>query len=267
MRRQSPQFNDEHARRWHDRDAASSYQHRIPYTSATIDALIALISDNDSAVLDVGCGTGNIARAIAPRVSRVDAVDFAPEMIEAGRGLPGGDAANIRWHVAKAEDCELNPPYALVVGGASLHWMDYGVVLPRFARALTERGLVAVVSAREHGHNPWDAPVKEIAAAYTTAKKYVPFDMIPVWEAAGLFEQAGERLTDPVVFEQSVEHFIAGFHALSHLTRAHIDAESFDTEIRTVMARYCPDGVVRRLIRGHLVWGKPLVGLMDAPGS
>ena len=258
MRRVTPQFNAEHARRWQDADAAECYVHRIPYPEETFDVLRSLITDEATAALDVGCGTGNIARALAPFVDRVDAIDIAAPMIEVGRRLPRGASPNILWQVAPAESAGLRPPYALVVGGASLHWMDYEVVLPRFRKALTERGVLAVVRLSEAVESAWDKEIKEITERYSTAKEYVPFDMITIWEEAQLYRRVGTWITKPAPFEQSIENFIAAFHAQSNLTRAHVDSERLDAEVHEVMKRHCPHGFVRRQVVAHLEWGKPL---------
>ncbi len=258
----APQFNDEHARRWHDADAAECYQYRLPYPVDTFDLLVGLIVDGPRAVLDLGCGTGEIARVLAPRVARVDAVDFAAEMVAVGKRRPGGGAANIRWQVAKGEEAELEAPYSLVTGGQSLHWMNWEVLMPRLAGALTPGGMLAVVGPNEVDPlPPWDAELKTIIPRYSTAKNYVPFDMIPAWESAGLFREVGMVRTGPVAFEQTVAEYIAAFHANSTLTRAHIDAEGFDAEVRTVVAPHCPDGVVRLTVRSQVLWGKPVVGV------
>jgi len=256
-----PQFDAEHARRWHDRDAAESYRFRYTYPPETFEILLSLIAGpTGAAVLDVGCGTGNIARPLAPQVRRVDAVDFAAEMVSVGRGLPGGAHPHIRWQVARAEEAVLDPPYALIVGGQSLHWMDWRTIMPRFAAALSPGGVLAVVSVVQADVQPWDAAVKKIVDRYSTYTEYIPFDMIPAWEGAGLFRQIGERRTAPALFEQPVEEFIAGWHAASHLTRAHIDAASFDAEVRAVMRTFCPGGIASRPLVGHVLWGKPLAG-------
>lgn len=252
-----PQFDDEHARRWHDADAAAAYRHRPGYSAEAFAVLLSLMTRGPRVVLDVGCGTGNIARGLAPLVERVDAIDFAPEMIAEGRGLPGGDASNIRWQVARAEEAELDPPYALVVGGASLHWMRWHVVLPRFAEALVPGGKLVVAAPREMD-NPWDEAVKEIVSRYSTNQAYIPFDMIPLWEGEGVFRLEGEQYTVPEPFEQTIDEFIAAFHAMSTLTRAHIAADAFDAEVQEVMRGHFPDGIVRRETRVHLVWGTPL---------
>lgn len=256
----APQFNEEHARRWHDADAAEAYQYRLPYPPDTFDVLLGLIVDGPGAVLDLGCGTGEIARPLAPRVARVDAVDFAAEMVAVGKRRPGGDALNIRWQVAKAEEAALEPPYSLITGGKSLHWMNWEVLMPRLARALTPGGLLALAGPEEIEPLPWADPLKTIIARYTTAPDYVPFDMIPAWEGAGLFRQEGVVATGPLAFEQTVDEYIAAFHANSTLTRAHIDADGFDAEVRTLVAPHCPGGMIRFVIRSQVLWGKPLAG-------
>jgi SAM-dependent methyltransferase len=253
-----PQFLAEHAERWRDRDAARSYRHRPPYPFETFDLLEGLIVDEPRVVLDIGCGTGAIARPLAARVMRVDAIDMAAEMLDEGRSLPGGDAANIRWLAGTGEEAPLDPPYALVVGGQSLHWMAWGTVLRRFATALTEGGVLAVVTVEDASPPPWADALKEIVRRHSTAKDYVPFDMLPAWENAGLFRTIGSRTTSPVDFVTSVEDFIDGHHAMSSLTRAHIDAAAFDAEVRTLMLAHCPDGDVHRSIRGVVDWGRPL---------
>ena len=82
-------FAAEHAGRWRDADAARSYASRPPYPAEVFDALERLIADEPRHVLDVGCGTGKIARPLAAGVARVDAVDLAQEMVETGMRLPG----------------------------------------------------------------------------------------------------------------------------------------------------------------------------------
>ncbi|MFN0094642.1 MAG: class I SAM-dependent methyltransferase [Dehalococcoidia bacterium] len=258
VRTRSPQFDDAHARRWQDPAAAADYRHRDGYLAEAFDLLRQFASVERPVVLDLGCGTGNLARGIAPWAARVDAVDLSAEMIAEGRRLSGGDAVNIRWQHAPAETCTLDGPYDLVAAGASMHWMDYEVVLPRLAGVLRPGGFLAVVSSWQRDTYAWDAEEKAIIARHTTAPDVVPFEMIPVWEAAGLFRQAGEFTTTPVEVAKSVADYVAGWHANSHLTRAHIDSEAFDRDLLAVLAVYCPDGVVRRNVVTHVLWGSPL---------
>jgi ubiquinone/menaquinone biosynthesis C-methylase UbiE len=56
-------------------------------------------------VLDLACGTGIVARKIAPQVGsqgRVAAADINPVMLEAGKAQPAPGGAQIEWHLGNA---------------------------------------------------------------------------------------------------------------------------------------------------------------------
>jgi 2-polyprenyl-3-methyl-5-hydroxy-6-metoxy-1,4-benzoquinol methylase len=81
--------------------------YRLPELVAVYDALngsrpdfdfhLAAIGSARSRVLDIGCGTGTLAVALARLGHRVVAVDPSAPMIEAARRRPGGDL--VSWHV------------------------------------------------------------------------------------------------------------------------------------------------------------------------
>jgi SAM-dependent methyltransferase len=248
-----------HALRWKDPDAAQSYRFRPIHPDETLAVVESLTLPANRRVLDIGCGTGNLTRPLAARMERVDAVDIAREMIEEAKTLPGGDAANIRWQVAPAEQAEFDGPYGLIVAGESMHWMDYRVLLPRLAEALDEGGMLVAAAARTDPA-PWDEAVRSVIVRHSTNQDYVPFDMITAWTEAGLFRQAGTQKTSAVPQPVSIDEFVAGHHAMSSLTRAHIDAAAFDAELRAALEPYCRGGIVPRSVYGELVWGVPLAG-------
>ena len=97
-----------------DRGVVASYRHRPPYPPEVFDILAGLIAIAPRRVLDVGCGSGDIARRLVRRVEQVDAVDFSRPMIEAGRRLPDGDHPRLRWLHGRVGEVVLDPPYALV---------------------------------------------------------------------------------------------------------------------------------------------------------
>lgn len=127
-----------------DPSVVNAYGLRPPYPDAVIDQL-ATRAGAAGAVLDLGCGTGEITRRLVPRLGRIDAVDPSAAMLTTARSLPGGDHPNLTWILGAAEDAPLDPPYDVVYAAASLHWMDWAVVLPRIRAALTPAGTLAIV--------------------------------------------------------------------------------------------------------------------------
>src|SRR5579859_4486707 len=174
-----------------DREVAASYRHRPTYPPHTFDILARSIVDEPRTVLDLGCGTGFVARPLAPLVDRVDAIDASSSMIEEGKRLPGGDNPRLRWIVGRAEDVPLHPPYALVTAGDSLHWMDWNVLLPRLAGALSPRGSLAILSvdgkiAAED--EVLHQELVDLIRRYSTYKEWRPdFDLVAELTRRGLF--------------------------------------------------------------------------------
>ena len=115
---------------WTEPDVARAYRYRPEYPPETFQILSDLIV-GPRTVLDVGAGTGALARGMVPLVDRVDAVDISRAMIEEGRHLPHGTDPRLRWILGSAEEAPLDPPYGLITAGAAVHWFDEARTMPR----------------------------------------------------------------------------------------------------------------------------------------
>jgi len=242
-----------------DRSVVEAYPYRPPYPAEVFDLLAELITTEPRHVLDVGCGIGYIARHLVERVERLDAVDLSRYMLEEGKRLPNGDNPRLRWLYGAVESVELNPPYALVTAGESLHWMDWNIVLPRFAEMLVPGGYLAII---EHNTlpEPWYAALREIIPLYTTNKDYQDYSLIALLEQHGLFSTVGEKTTAPVPFTQSVEDYIESFHSRNGFSRERMGPESaaaFDQEAREILYRTYSDGIMSLQVVAEVVWGIP----------
>jgi SAM-dependent methyltransferase len=253
-------LSEESAARFEAQSVADAYPYRLPYPPALFDLLDDLITDEPRVVLDIGSGTGDLARGLAPRVDRVDAVDMSAVMIEQGRSLPGGSRANLSWVVGRAEDAPLSPPYALVTAGESLHWMDWERLLPRLARSLTPAGSLALVYRKELAI-PWQAELLELIREFSTYKTYRDFDLVTALEARGLFRTAGSATTPALATEQPVEQYISSFFSRASLTRealGHEAAGSFASQLRALVLPFASGGKLSLSMACEVTWGKPL---------
>ncbi len=124
------------------RGTAQFYARFRPGYPAGLLALLAERAglDGTGRLLDLGCGTGNVAIPLAAYVEEVVAVDVEPEMLaQARKAAP----ANVRMVEARAEDVdETWGAFRLVTIGAALHWFDSALVLGRLARSTPAVALV-----------------------------------------------------------------------------------------------------------------------------
>ena len=247
---------DEHALAFDDAEVARSYRHRPSYPAETFDALDRLIV-GPRVVLDAGTGTGGIARYLAARVTRVDALDPAAAMLAEARRLEHGDDPRIRWQLGGAEVAPLDGPYGLITTGQSLHWMDWATVLPRFARALELGARLAIVDDPETPE-PWAAELRPIIRRYSLMRSPHQFTLIPELERLGLFIREGDHLTAEVPFTQTVDDYLASFHARSSLARHRIGAAAADAFDREVRALLGDRTTIRRTVSGRIVYGRPV---------
>src|SRR5262245_47760560 len=91
------QFGELYASTFQERGVARAYQYRPPYPHTAIVALAGLIIGTPRRALDVGCGTGFIARHLAELADHVDALDVSQAMVDEGRRLPNGDHPCLSW--------------------------------------------------------------------------------------------------------------------------------------------------------------------------
>jgi trans-aconitate methyltransferase len=238
-----------------------AYKYRAPYPDEVFDILASLIPTGPRRVLDVGCGTGEIARSLVSRVEWVDAVDFSEAMLEEARRLPHGDDPRIHWIYGKVEEVALDPPYALITAGASLHWMEWSSVLPRFSRLLTQGGYLAIIE-QETTPSPWDHNMRELVQRYSTNKEFQAYDLVEELEKRGLFERIGEKRTQPMPFVESVDDYIESYHSRNGFSKDWMpvgDARAFDAEAKQRLMAIYPNGTISFEVAGTIAWGIPKI--------
>ena len=264
----------EYGAMFRDRSVAEAYPYRPAYPAAAFAALAELIVDAPRAVLDVGCGTGDVARPLAALVGRVDAVDASGAMIAQGRRQPGGDAPNLRWIEAMVEEAALTPPYALITAGESLHWLDWAVVFPRFAEALTPRGTLAIVGRDWEHTGIARERIHALINRHSTNRDFRPYNLLTELAERGLFAPQGQRRTDPEPWHPTIAEYIECRHSQNGLSRERMgdDAAAFDaalTEELHALARAgtiaLRDGQLLLTVAATMTWGQPLGAATRGP--
>ena len=254
----SVNYPRELGRAFADAEVARNYRYRPPYPAEVFTVLERLLI-SPRTVLDAGCGSGAITRGLVAFASRVDAVDPSEAMLREARRLTGQEP-RIRWILGRAEDAPLAPPYGLITAGASIHWMDPEVVMPRFRDALAPVARLAIVDMENvHPEGPHRDEFVSVIRRHSALEHHDDFGaLLAKLESTGHFARDGEHRTRPVPFEQSVDDYMAMLSSTSSLSRATLGerADAFEREARAVLARHHIDRI-RFDVVGMVVWGRP----------
>lgn len=121
--------------KWDAQRYDGSFSYVSGYGASLLDTLAPAPGER---VLDLGCGTGELAAAITGRGARADGVDGSADMIAKARaGFP-----ELTFTVADGHDFSTDRPYDAVFSNAALHWMsrDPDAVIARTRAALRPGG-------------------------------------------------------------------------------------------------------------------------------
>jgi SAM-dependent methyltransferase len=260
MKEKPPHLTPENAARFQEQGVVDVYHLRLPHPEGVFTTLASLLPEHPRTILDVGTGDGVLARRLTAYAERVDAVDVSAPMLAKGRAAPGGDAPNLNWFHGRVEDVELQPPYGLIVGGDSIHWLDWEIAFPKFHDLLVPDGFVALVGRSEQP-TPWQASLQALIERYSVYRQYRHFSLQDELVERGHFERRGEYEMPPFDNQQSVDDYVMSWYSRGGLARETMSADhiaAFDSGVRELVMPYAVDGLLTLHTVGHVAWGKPL---------
>jgi len=147
--------------------AASDYaQHRAGFPDRFFDRLVSQLGlARGLTALDLGTGTGTVARGLASRGLTLTALDPSPALMEEARALDAQAGVSIDYHVGKAERLPFaDASFDLVTAGQCWHWFDRPTVAHEVARILKPGGALVIA------HFDWlPLPGNMVEATYNPA--------------------------------------------------------------------------------------------------
>jgi SAM-dependent methyltransferase len=129
-----------------DRVAASYDRHRPNYPEELIDHAceVAGIGPGDE-VLEIGCGTGQLTRALLARGLRVTAIEPGDRLVALARQNLEG-CGDVQFLHARLEDTSLpHERFSAVFSASAIHWVDPDASWRRAADVLVPDGTLALV--------------------------------------------------------------------------------------------------------------------------
>ncbi|KDN21440.1 class I SAM-dependent methyltransferase [Amycolatopsis rifamycinica] len=220
----------------------------------------------DDVVFDLGCGTGQLTRALAPRVGAVLGMDPEPAMLAQARQATA--EPNVGWLLGADSDvgaltAALGPGrLAAVTVAQALHWMDHERLFAAVRPLLRPGGGVAVVTNGEPlwlQDTAWSTALREVASAYlgTPLHRTCGTDDASQERYAKALAAAGYAVDSTVVEYSaplSVEEIAGGlFSAMSPEQLPGPDARP--AFIERIRAAVTPHGPLRERVRVRLLTG------------
>jgi len=230
---------------------------RPRYPAALIAALVQRSGlDGSGRLLDLGCGPGFLAIALAPHVAEAVGMDPEPEMLSLAAAEAA--AAGVRLTLVEGGSGDLGPElgeFRLVTMGRSFHWMERDQTLAALDRLVASGGAVAVLGEHhvEAADNDWRAVWETIARKWTgiasgaRARRrnpdWVPHDAVLRRSA---FSEV-ERLTVALARDTDLEALIGRAYSMSASTPAALGDKrtEFEADLRQALAPFLRDGTIR----------------------
>jgi SAM-dependent methyltransferase len=244
---------------------AESYDaYRPLYPQALIDDLAGRTGADDAGrLLDLACGTGQVAFALRDLFAEIWLTDQEPGMIAVARRKAAGDLARFRFVVGAAEHLDLPPGhFDLVTIGNAFHRLGRDAVVANVRRWLRPGGHLALLwgDGPAAGNAPWQQALRvvmlhwqtrngaddRIPAGYAGARRDRPD--ADVLAAAGLeIVAAGEASAHKLWTLEELIGFLASTFVLSDAALG-ASAADFDRDVRDALQSCQRDGGFRQVV-------------------
>ncbi len=249
------------------------HQYRRGYPPQVISALTTRfeLTANDI-VVDLGCGTGQLAVPLARRVRAVVAVDPEPDMLARGRRAAAEQAIhNLSWMLGADTDIPAlqallgNQPVGAVTIGQALHWMNHHQLFQALVPLVRPGGGVTIVTngaplwlqdsgwshaLRDYLEHWLGAPLTRTCGADETTQQQYRDSM-----AAAGFQVHMESIdyTDTLDLPQIVGGIFSALHA--DQLPAPVDRPHFAEQVRRALEPHAPftEHVHVPILTGRLV--------------
>jgi len=238
---------------------------RPPYPQALFEDLRTRLPINgEGRLLDLACGTGQIAVPLSGSFRETVAIDAEPETIAfASENATRHGLPRIHWLVGTAESPPVKGRFQLIAIGTAFHRLDRQAVAQSTRELVAETGALALLwsPVPSDGDEPWQRELEQIIIDWLD--RSASRDRLPAgWQEAlaastdrQVLEQAGFRYSGRFEFARedtwTVDSLIGFMYSTSILSRAALggSTEAFEADMARRLDQFSVDGTFKHKTR------------------
>jgi ubiquinone/menaquinone biosynthesis C-methylase UbiE len=234
--------------------------------------------DGTGRLLDLGCGTGQLAVPLASRFQEVVGMDPEPEMLAVATAQArAAGVGHVTWIEGGSDDLPALQPqlgtFRLVTMGSSFHWMDQQATLLALAGLVAPFGGLVIAGSASlwNRANPWQEAVKSViqrwlgaarrAGSSTYAEPAEPFEAVI---ARSPFRFV-ERYRHEYLLIWDIERIIGHLFSTSFCSVRVLGSkrEPFESDLRQTLREIEPSGHFHEdvALEAFLAWEERPAGL------
>jgi ubiquinone/menaquinone biosynthesis C-methylase UbiE len=167
-------------------DVAKYYQYRHAYLPTFFEGCADTLKlDGSQRLLDVACGTGDVARGFSTYVDSIVAFDGSRNMIDIAMEKTA-DYPNIQILHTTFDDLDVPGTFDLVTFGRSIHLLDRDFTLSALGRLLKNDGCVIVCgSGFSNDNSGWIRAYYDVWSRWQRGKRFERFDGQDIFHTTG----------------------------------------------------------------------------------